>query len=311
MNIPLRPIDVLLGDASRHWVLGADDPEMRAIEKLLAECEQRVSYAATKDGQRVTHRTMYQAVGVTAAADVEPAALPGTAWYLVECDFKRGLPSGVIRGLSFDHHRPGDFGFGSPPADYLRASTLGQVVEELARFWLLPFSVPGTIQQVGGQWSINGPDGHTYIPDGILFTAAADHCHRAAYRGECPGVKPAELLEYRLNMLAEQWGRSVAFVRGEHEKSVAALRDPPLLLLAPKAPPAADLRGAIGPEALRSLQEASAATGIGCVLGPVDGKVVCYGGPEQVVAFKRWARGQHLVDVYADPVRGFAGGYCP
>src|SRR5690606_27510283 len=30
------------------------------------------------------------------------------------------------------------------------------------------------------------------IPDDIVYTAAADHCLAAAYRGECPGVDPDE-----------------------------------------------------------------------------------------------------------------------
>lgn len=61
---------------SRLWILGAPDPEMTAIEKLLRDAGETFVYA--------------------------------------------------------NHHRQGDPGHGLPPAEFLRASSIGQVISTLA-----------------------------------------------------------------------------------------------------------------------------------------------------------------------------------
>lgn len=95
--------------------MGAADPERAAIEKLLTDAGVRWSLA-TVDGRPVHPGNAYRAVcpaGVTHAVEC--------------CDV---LPPGVVR---IDHHRPGDPGYGRPPEGFLAASSIGQVVAELAR----------------------------------------------------------------------------------------------------------------------------------------------------------------------------------
>ena len=59
------------------WILGADDPEMSAIETLLRECGERVLYA-TVDGQRAHSENAYQ-------ADALSVDFLGLDVYYVEC----------------------------------------------------------------------------------------------------------------------------------------------------------------------------------------------------------------------------------
>lgn len=250
----------------RVWVLGAPDPEMELIEQLLREVGETVVYA-TVGGARVTAAQAYGAWEMPEAW--------GHEVYLVECDpartghLRRGpgvLPyeqerddpipdpadeRPVLRAL-IDHHRPGDPGYGRPPAEFLPASSVGQVLVELARLRRLP-SWPEegygvlTAQPVGtfrlalawqigrcvvhgseacthGDWWIItspmptrplGGDPFTcpatgqYIPQELIFAAAADHCLAAAYRGECPGVDPDALMRWRAESRAAFQGRSV------------------------------------------------------------------------------------------------------
>src|SRR5690606_38920003 len=113
---------------NRIWVLGAPDPEMAAIESLLRECGERVEYALDDRGERVTPATAYRC---------PPLKVPaGSTVYAVECIAT--LPKGWAR---IDHHRPGDPGYGRPPAEFLSASSIGQVIAELARLGKLPVGI--------------------------------------------------------------------------------------------------------------------------------------------------------------------------
>src|SRR5690606_24433639 len=58
---------------------------------------------------------------------------------------------------------------------------------------------------VVGSWSGNYRG--VVIPDDLVYTAAADHCLGAAYRGECPGVDPDALMHWRVAQRATFQGR--------------------------------------------------------------------------------------------------------
>lgn len=140
----------------RVWVLGASDPEMEAIERLLRDCGERVVYALTSDGRRVTAAEAYR---------MAPLSADATPWggevYLVECDTAEPWPQDAegapmpyrlvrrsdapcepgdpddrdecyVRIRRIDHHRPGDPGYGRPPKEFMSASSIGQVVSVLA-----------------------------------------------------------------------------------------------------------------------------------------------------------------------------------
>lgn len=326
---------------TRLWILGASDPEMEAIEALLREAGEEVQYACGPDGRRVHPGGAYRAT--------LPAVAPGTTIYLVECDGTRPEGAEVI---VIDHHRPGDPGYGRQPEDFLPASSLGQVIAELARLgslppqarwhrWPLSAGEPGTwlLRGYRGLWSVaeavadvRGHCREVYIPTEVLLAAAADHCLAAAYRGECPGVYPDQLMRWRAESRARFQGRSVEAVLDDIERAREALRAAPRLPLAilreddwirdeldaanadfEEQVTVADLRGQDVPE----LPEAAAREGRAflATVRERDGrqKVVLQAAtPDQVRVFVDcWAREEGLVDIYGDPARGFAGGYLP
>jgi hypothetical protein len=186
---------------SRMWILGADDPEISVIETLLRECGEQVAYA-TIDGQRVHPGNAYR-------ADALSGDFLGLGVYYVECHV-----SSECAGIHIDHHRPGDPGYGLPPAEFLRASSIGQVIDALCQLDALPVSWKreqysghycdsfaihdfGTAQQRYVVVRSVGDTTVIAVPHDIVLTAAADHCVDAAYRAECPGVDPDELMSWR------------------------------------------------------------------------------------------------------------------
>ncbi len=160
------------------FVLGAQDPEMREIERILRRAARPFVHAA-KRGSRCTARTAYEADGVVRVSRsglALPALLPPQAPAIfIECTVLGHAP--VLR---VDHHHPGDPGYEKPPEAYLEGSSLGQVLRLLEM-------EPNETQRL---------------------LAAGDHCLTAAYQGACPGVDPDELLFLRASWQARMSGRS-------------------------------------------------------------------------------------------------------
>jgi len=312
---------------NRIWTLGAPDPEMEEIERLLRQCGEEIIYATGEDGRRVHPGNAYRCP--------VPAVPEGSTAYAVECIDV--LPEGWVR---IDHHRPGDPGYGRPPDEFLSASSIGQVIRALARLGAIPsswrrmsagwaapltpqYAEDGTpVDYVGVPWlrpAAGGGDAwdividaHTFarVPHEMVLAAAADHCLAAAYRGECPGVDPDALMRWRVETRAAFQGRTVEEVLADVERARELLEDAPNERLA-HGVYVADMRGQSIPE----LPEAAARDGV-CFIASLterDGriKVVCQSGtPEQIEAFMRvWAPAHGLTDIYGDPARGFAGGY--
>lgn len=195
-------------------IAGAADPEMEAIERLAADSGIPVVFAQHQ-GHRVHPGVMYQTESLS-------GAIPDGATILaVECDGP-AIPDAATR---IDHHRPGDPGYDRPPSEFLSASSIGQVISELARLDLLPDYWP-VLRRCGmppanpfrwvnsGQgfsdrggthcgWAVclpdvsdGPPDCAALVPEDLVVIAAADHCLAAAYRGECPGVDPDPQMEF-------------------------------------------------------------------------------------------------------------------
>lgn len=322
----------------RLWILGAPDPEMEAIECLLRTCGEPVAYATVfRDGtrRRVRPAEAY-ASDVAIGDDIRGLSVRA---YAVECRpavLYGAASDGIDWGrnvVTIDHHTPGDPGYGRPPAEFLPASALGQVIAELARLRILPwprhrrtdyylptgllkYGVPGAGWEVVLQ-EYNGPEAGDYyaatVPPALVLCAAADHCLAAAYRGECPDVEPDALMQWRLASRAAFQRRAIADLLADVERGRDMIRTAPTVDLAPGIS-AVDLRGVHVPE----LPEASAREGR-CVVA--DGlpepngrqKVNCLNGsPAQIRAFLDvWAPHHGLTDCYGDPARGFAGGYLP
>lgn len=264
------------------FILGADDPEMSAIESLLRACGQEYLYANSRDGQRVRPGNAYEAV--------VPERIDGvTDVVLVECGFVGEADWLLdVRVQRVDHHRPGDPGYGKPPAQYWQASSIGQVARLLG-------VEPTPLLQI---------------------VAAADHCLAAAYAGQCPGVNPKELRAFRVAQRAAFQKRTEVEIEADIHAAESSLEAAPRIEIG--GVEVADLRGAHVPE----LPEAACIAGLGYVAEVLerDGcrKVVIGGcgagtvpGIAPVQAFiSEWASAQGLTGIYGDSVRGYAGGYC-
>lgn len=319
--------------SERLWVLGAGDPEMQMAETLLREAGETVAYAIGPDGRRVFPGNAYRATDLRWSLD--PADATGPAWdsvtHLIEC---APVAEAAIRSdvRVIDHHRPGDPGFGRSPAEFVAASSIGQVIAELRGWGVL-----------GRDWRISMP---------MILCAAADHCLAAAYRGECPEVDPDDLMEWRIASRAAFQGRPAEAILADVEAVRVVLRDAKRVALIEGSVHCAGSRCGCGPQSYESgdensstrhgsgdcycdcvgcsgiwaadmrgrkvpeLPEASAREGVCFVadgLPDPDGrvKVVCQSGSrDQIRAFlETWAPAQGLVDLYGDPARGFAGGY--
>jgi hypothetical protein len=169
-------------DKDVTFVLGAQDPEMREIERVV-DSSGRARVHAAKGKRRCTPQTAYEADAVVhVGPDMipRPALLhPKAPAVFVECRLVGREPVARV-----DHHHPGDPGYEQSPENYLRGSSLGQVLELLERD-------PSDTQRL---------------------LAASDHCLTAAYRGECPGVDPHELLFLRASWQAKVGNRTVSDV---------------------------------------------------------------------------------------------------
>ena len=285
---------------SMIFILGADDPEMSAIEQLLNSNSIAYRYALGADGQRVTPATAYAAVG----ASGDDLNVDNIAF--VECEV-----AGITPIARCDHHRPGDFGYGRPPADYWEASSVGQVAALLDN---------------NNGWDIANSYGVE-----ILMVAAADHCLAAAYAGQCYGVNPQELAEFRIYQRAKFQKRDVAELHADMERALRQLEYAPRVFLsdtngcwdngsgwcethgqtADRCGAIADLRGTFVPE----LREAALIARLPGYLASVTEpggrqKVVISADESNVRAFMGgWAAQNGLTEIYGNPVRGYAGGY--
>ena len=246
---------------------------------------------ATAGGKPVRPETAITADGV----DPEPdwGALSGGLAVLFECggEILRKVVRERMAGhfVRCDHHFPGDPGYGKPPQAFWMGSSLGQLVTCLQEAGILPQMYRPTREQ--------------------LYAAAADHCLAAAYRGECPGIDPDQLMRWRAESRAAFQNRSVDAILADIESAREAIAEAPRIIIGGE--PVADLRGHSVPE----LPEAAAREGIAVLATPPvrqgeRAKVVLQAAsPEVLRAWPRWAATHGILDTYGDPLRGFAGGY--
>lgn len=333
--------------ANRLWVLGAADPELVAIEGLLTAANERFVYAVGSDGKRVHPGNAYKAEW--------PKEGDGATLFVVECGFaspEDGSLSNFSGLVVIDHHRPGDPGYGRKPEEFLRASSLGQVIQHLASlgkgevvrgtdgregvsseslglfFWPEEQAWMCCIRRTDRSADVGGQS--VYIRKDLVLAAAADHCLRAAYANECPGVNPDELMRWRVESRSAFQGRTVDEVLADIKSAslilinaVSGRGDP---IYAPSdgydgayltgdivgfgSAEYADLRGRDIPE----LPEAAARTGIPflATMSDRDGRkkvVLQAASPELVTRFLAGQIIPNLDGLYGDPARGFAGGY--
>lgn len=145
------------------FVLGSADPEMRAIRWILGKTGYRYAYA-NRFGRRCNSSNAYNADELTKHIKDEQQIV----W--VECRSPKFVEG---RDLIVDHHHVGDPGYDAPPDQFWEGSSVGQVGKLIDRC---------------------SPE--------LLLTAASDHCLSAAMRGECKGIDPDELMNWRITARA-------------------------------------------------------------------------------------------------------------
>lgn len=129
----------------------------------------------------------------------------------IECDGPAFDDLPDERVVVIDHHRPGDPGYGRPPAEFWEASSLGQVLALLARrYGYSPEEVIRAIAAKAGE---------------INLAIAADHCLADAYQGRCPGVDPDRLMEWRARLVSSRDGRPVEDVLADLGEARRCLRE--------------------------------------------------------------------------------------
>lgn len=263
-------------DRDWHFVLGAQDPEMREIQRVI-DAEHLAWAHAARGGRRCSARSAYAADGVVRVGPDQiprPAVLPPRApAVFVECTVLGAEPA-----VRVDHHNPGDPGYEVEPERFMEGSSLGQVLRLLER-------EPTETQRL---------------------LAAGDHCLTAAYQGRCPGVDPHELLFLRASWKAKVMGRTLSdVVEGilDAAKRVKAHHDSEL----------GESRFLDPTEIPMDLAEGAAYAGLPIryreLLPEGVLKEMFKGGtPAEVERFmaEHEAAGRH---VYGNPYRGYAGTY--
>jgi hypothetical protein len=262
---------------AKVFILGAADPEMQEIEKILQEQGQEFQYAKV-DGKRCHPGNTYKA---------DPVRFDGEI-VLVECE-----PAGVHNFIRIDHHRPGDPGYGLGASDFWQASSLGQLCEML--------NVSPSQDQVvlaamdhcpahASRGECPGVTAEEILERKIKEISAKLEVSQDVVRGRI-----AFMLE-RLKNASEVviGGQSLKDLR-EFDNGVGYSLD----LLTSQV---ATFNSGYG--VLLSTQDREG--------GAKKWTVAGHASPECIEAFKsEWASAQGLTGVYGVPTRGYAGGYLP
>lgn len=203
MTCPSSPTSSFTG---AHFVLGADDSEMRAVAALidlLAGEGHPLSYSC---GERYTDpRTDAVLVHSRRIAPGEQAQM----FYLEPEHADREIVTVEVVEPAFldrlapvvviDHHGAHPAA-ALPPAEFLRASSIGQVVAYLAvrgiapKGWIYPddsmVDVAGTFFCTfsAQRYWVSCDGSWRELPSELVWEAAADHCLGAACQGQCPGA---------------------------------------------------------------------------------------------------------------------------
>ena len=243
------------------FVLGANDPEMQAIEHLLRTCHQEFRYMKNGVNRVTTEEAYYSTNNIDIGLS---AGLPTSdqAWTIVfiECGGYHAAKKATLQYIGglfhIDHHQPTDPGYGRPPEDFMLASSLGQAISLLARFGCLDdiyylssdwdWSPADNRWQLGRIWRTAYSDitdiswyvdigshnnkFHARIPRELVMTAAADHCLLAAYKNKCPGVSRSELIQHRVKRLANKSRSGYDFLFQEVNKQRERVHRPPAIL---------------------------------------------------------------------------------
>ncbi len=262
------------------FIGGAPDPEMRMIEKVVRKAGLPFIYA-TVAGNPCHPGNAYKADSVKIPA--------GYRLVVVECELEniREFPNAI----RIDHHRPQDPGFHMGASEYLEAASIGQVYHLLG---IEPTQAARVM-------------------------AAFDHCFPAAFRGECSGVLPREVLSIKVTEIAGGTNSSEEDVLRRINFFRSILAGTPEEKIGNQI--LKDLRSRYLGEGysldLLAAQVAVIIEGCAAILrhrdrvdDPEKVSITGHNTPETVRLFMdTWAPEHGLTRIYGVPARGYAGGY--
>ena len=258
------------------FILGAADPEMNSIEKILNAKGLRFIHAVNKL-KRCHPGNVY---------DATLDAPQGTPAVLIECVTKNhGHDESLVYRI--DHHNPGDPGYNCGPEEFWQGSSIGQLCELIGVSLLEAEEILGV---------------------NPLLIAAGDHCPAAAYRSECPGVDVDALMAWRAETRAAFQKRSVSEVIEDVLTTSSIVEEN----VTEESYIGGILSNVTSLGEIPELPEASLRTGVPVLYRLFDKRAEQWkegllgGSPEQVNTFKtHWESKGYKP--YGVPVRGFAG----
>lgn len=263
------------------FLLGADDPEMEGMEKILMKRRLQTVHAMIQN-KRVHPANAYW-------ADPVPDIYAGDTLVCIECR-PTNIPHGVDL-VVIDHHRPGDPGYHLGPEKYWEASSIGQLYKLL---------------------NINPSQR-------AMLLAAMDHCFSASLRNECPGVFGLDVLLASVAEVSKRTKTGQGRVLQQIRHLSDLLERAPTIVIGKQN--VKDLRSRNLGEGysldLIAAQIAAAMrkhAALFCHHSHFSGKakysVSGHTHPETIEAFMEdWAPREGLIHIYGVPCRGYAGGH--
>lgn len=265
------------------FLLGADDPEMEAIEKVLMKKRFHVEHAQIQ-GKRVHPGNAYWADPVRDLSD-------GCMLVCVEC-----RPTLIPKGVELkviDHHRAGDPGYDLGPERFWEAASIGQIYNLL----------------------------NIHPTEGAMILAAMDHCFSASLRDECPGVFGLDVLLVSVDEVSKRTKTGQGRVLQQIRNMSGLLGKAPVVRIGNQN--VMDLRSRhlgegysldlIAAQIAAAMRKHAALLRHRSVGGEKD-KYSLTGHIQSVTVetfMSDWAPKEGLIHIYGVPSRGYAGGRLP
>ena len=192
------------------FILGAKDPEMDRIEHILRTLGLAFVYSKTAAARSRSYNAYY--------ADYLPEERFYENKIFIECNTSYTLSGDIFY---IDHHHKEDFGFHYDSKEFIKGSSIGQLLQ-----MLLHNSFERTVDTLKLEIvdKTNDTYGYFYddtwyfksnndlvvkIPEDIVYEAAADHSLSEAYFGLCPGIDPQKMYDFRIRSMKNVFGSSI------------------------------------------------------------------------------------------------------
>lgn len=265
---------------SHVFVLGANDPEMDRIERVLIELNAHYLFANIND-TRCNPSNAYK---------MDKLDVGNLIPVFIECGGSNEFMAQFVPFVKIDHHNEGDFGFDKGPEQYWEASSLGQ----LHRLLLAQGASPCVLDMVFGEDK--------------FYVAASDHSPSYAYKGMCPGIDPGYLQKLRAIRQADFLKMGLKEYLEKLDESIEKTYHLPVMELEGEA-------YLVASNEIFMLNEVSLIIGqaVQYYMGPTPrearSKLGLLGGSPSLTKAWMELHSEVLDGVYGSPERGYAGGY--